>query len=311
MPRIFFTTDIHGSDVCWRKFVNAGKFYDADVLVLGGDIAGKGTLLIEERDGGWQASRGGRDFRADTREELEDLLKRTRDAGFYPYVAAPEDAERFRGSPQERDAVFERLVRETMARWVALADERLSGTGRTVVVTSGNDDPFFLDSAFTGSAVVEQAEGRVVDLDGHEMVNLGWTNPTPWHTHREVPEDELLKMIAEQADGVRDPQKAIFNLHAPPYNSGLDIAADLDAELRPKEGGAAKVPVGSQAVRAAIERYQPLLGLHGHIHESRGASRIGRTLCLNPGSVYGEGVLTAALVELRRGKVKGYQLIEG
>jgi Icc-related predicted phosphoesterase len=311
MPRIFFTTDIHGSDVCWRKFVNAGSFYDADVLVLGGDIAGKGTLLIEERDGGWQASRGGRDFRADTREELEDLLGRTRDAGFYPYVAAPEEAERFRASAEERDAVFERLVRETMARWVALADERLSGTGRTVVVTSGNDDPFFLDSAFTGSAVVDQAEGRVVDLDGHQMVNLGWTNPTPWHTHREAPEEELLEMIAEQAGGVRDPERAIFNLHAPPYNSGLDIAADLDDELRPKEGGAAKVPVGSQAVRTAIERYQPLLGLHGHIHESRGASKIGRTLCLNPGSVYGEGVLTAALVELRKGKVKGYQLIEG
>jgi Icc-related predicted phosphoesterase len=311
MPRIFFTTDIHGSDVCWRKFVNAGSFYDADVLVLGGDIAGKGTLLIEERDGGWQASRGGRDFRADTREELDELLARTRDAGFYPYVAAPEDAERFRASAAERDAVFERLVRETMARWVALADERLSGTGRTVVVTSGNDDPFFLDSAFTGSAVVDQAEGRVVDLDGHEMVNLGWTNPTPWHTHREASEDDLLEMIAEQADGVRDPEKAIFNLHAPPYNSGLDIASELDAELRPKEGGAAKVPVGSRAVRAAIERYQPLLGLHGHIHESRGAGKIGRTLCLNPGSVYGEGVLTAALVELRKGKVKGYQLIEG
>ena len=216
MPRIFFTTDIHGSDVCWRKFVNAGKFYDADVLVLGGDIAGKGTLLIEERDGGWQASRGGRDFRADTREELEELLARTRDAGFYPYVAAPEDAERFRASDEERDAVFERLVRDTVARWVALADERLSGTGRTVVVTSGNDDPFFLDDAFTGSAVVDQAEGRVVDLDGHEMVNLGWTNPTPWHTHREASEEELLRMIAEQADGVRDPGKAIFNLHAPP-----------------------------------------------------------------------------------------------
>ena len=311
MPRIFFTTDIHGSDVCWRKFVNAGSFYDADVLVLGGDIAGKGTLLIEERDGGWQASRGGRDFRAGTREELDDLLARTRDAGFYPYVAAPEDAERFRASAAERDAVFERLVRETMARWVALADERLSGTGRTVVVTSGNDDPFFLDGAFTGSAVVDQAEGRVVDLDGHEMVNLGWTNPTPWHTHREASEDDLLEMIAEQADGVRDPEKAIFNLHAPPYNSGLDIASELDAELRPKEGGAAKVAVGSRAVRAAIERYQPLLGLHGHIHESRGAGKIGRTLCLNPGSVYGEGVLTAALVELRKGKVKGYQLIEG
>jgi uncharacterized protein len=309
--RIFFTTDVHGSDICWRKFVNAGPFYEADVLVLGGDIAGKGTLLIERRGDGWWASRGGRDFTAQTKEELDDLVRRTRDAGFYPYVAEPDEAASFRASQEERDRVFERLVRETMERWVAFADERLADSGRTVVVTSGNDDPFFLDEAFEGSAVVQQAEGRVVELDGHEMVNLGWTNPTPWHTHREAPEEELARMIAAQAQTVDDPERAVFNLHAPPYNSGLDGAPALDEALRPVEGGAKTVPVGSVAVREAIERYRPLLGLHGHVHEARGATKIGRTLCLNPGSVYGEGLLTAAVVEVRKGKVKGYQLIEG
>lgn len=312
--RIFFTTDIHGSDRCWRKFVNAGAFYDADVLVLGGDIAGKAVLLIERdrEDGAWRASRGGRDFVARDEDELSALQEHTRSAGFYPYVADADAAEQFRSSQAVRDEVFERLVQESVDRWIAFAEERLAGSGRRVIVTSGNDDPFFLDRAFDGSSLIEQAEGQVVDLgDGHEMVNLGWANPTPWHTHREASEEELAAMIAEQADRLKAPERAVFNIHPPPYNSGLDTAPKLDETLRPVEGGATSSAVGSTAVREAIERYRPLLGLHGHIHEARGVAKVGRTICLNPGSVYGQGQLAGALVELRKGKLKGYQLLEG
>jgi Icc-related predicted phosphoesterase len=310
--RLFFATDVHGSDICWRKLVNAGAFYDATVLVLGGDIAGKAVLLLEERDGAWTASRGGREYRAETREELERLARETRNAGFYPYVAGPDEAEAFRSSQEERDRVFERLVRKSLARWVEFADERLGGTGRTLIVTSGNDDPFFCDDAFDGAKTVRQAEGEVVALDDeHEMVSLGWTPPTPWHTHRECSEEELAAKISEQARALRRPERAIFNLHAPPFNSGLDSAPKLDENLRPVEGGATSEAVGSRAVREAIEEYRPLLGLHGHIHEARGATKVGKTLCLNPGSVYGQGLLAGALVALDKGKVRGYQLVEG
>jgi len=57
-------------------------------------------------------------------------------------------------------------------------------------------------------------------------------------------------------------------------------------------------PVGSTAVRELIEEYQPPLSLHGHIHESRGKTRIGETIAINPGSVYSEGSLQGAVIDL-------------
>jgi Icc-related predicted phosphoesterase len=70
-------------------------------------------------------------------------------------------------------------------------------------------------------------------------------------------------------------------------------------------------PAGSTAVREAIEELQPLVGLHGHIHEGRGETKIGRTLCLNPGSVYSEGVLNGVLLTLADGQVRDYQFTQG
>ncbi len=64
-------------------------------------------------------------------------------------------------------------------------------------------------------------------------------------------------------------------------------------------------------MRAAIEKYKPLLGLHGHVHESKGFVNIGSTLCINPGSEYGEGILRGVIVELGDGKVKNYLLTQG
>lgn len=69
--------------------------------------------------------------------------------------------------------------------------------------------------------------------------------------------------------------------------------------------------VGSVAVREAIEQYQPLIGLHGHIHESRGATRIGRTVCVNPGSEYGEGILRGVIVEIEGDRVRSHQFAAG
>jgi Icc-related predicted phosphoesterase len=70
-------------------------------------------------------------------------------------------------------------------------------------------------------------------------------------------------------------------------------------------------PAGSTAVRKFIEQVQPLVALHGHIHESAGHVRIGRTLCINAGSEYTEGIVKAALINLEDGKVKGHMLISG
>jgi hypothetical protein len=66
-------------------------------------------------------------------------------------------------------------------------------------------------------------------------------------------------------------------------------------------------------VRAAVLKYQPMLSVHGHIHESKGVKKLGRTLAMNPGSSYTDGVLQGAILDLdeKKGKVARYILVNG
>jgi len=201
----------------------------------------------------------------------------------------------------------------SLDRWLDMADGKLKGGQIPCVLNGGNDDIFEIDPVIESSPCVTFAEGKLLDLGGFQLVSMGWTNPTPWDTFREAPESDLAQKIDAVAGLVPDMEHAIFNFHAPPYGTGLDEAPALDANLRPMHGGAVMKPVGSTAVRDAIKRYQPMLSVHGHIHESRGVKKMGRTLAINPGSVYGDGVLQGALLELnaKKGKVSKYLLVNG
>ena len=171
---------------------------------------------------------------------------------------------------------------------------------------------FELDELIRASMSVELVEDRVVDLDDHhQMISSGWSNITPWHTFREDSEEGLQSRYDTMIQKLHDPRAAVFNFHVPPYKSTLDDAPELSADLRPKYAGNSLVPVGSKACRAVIEKYQPLLGLFGHIHESKGAARIGKTQCINPGSMYEQGVLLGILVRLEKGRVKNYVFTTG
>lgn len=311
--RIFFATDIHGSEKCWKKIVNSGNFYDIDTIILGGDITGKGIqALLEESPGVWQTNFLGEDVRIDNQSSLEKLEERIRTAGFYPYRIKPEEMAEFSNSEDVRQNIFEGLVASSIQRWVELAEAKLKGTGRRIIVTAGNDDPLFINELFLGSSVIMMAERQVVNLDAHhEMINEGYSNPTPWNTHREMDEESLFAEIEKQIRQVKNLETAVFNLHVPPYNSKLDEAPLLDENLVPIDGGRTYGPVGSTAVRKAIEEYQPLLGLHGHIHESKGSVKIGRTLCLNPGSSYTEGALSGYIINLDKNGMRGFQPVQG
>jgi uncharacterized protein len=193
-----------------------------------------------------------------------------------------------------------------------MADDKLAGSGRRMFVCPGNDDQFEVDDILAAAQTVEMAEGRVVELDGHQMASTGWSNVTPWRTYRELPEDQLLERINSITAGITvPPERVILNLHCPPYGSGLDDAPGLNEDLTPKHGGHAPEPVGSTAVRRAIEELRPALALHGHIHEARGHARIGDTLCINPGSAYEQGDLLGALIDLDGKRVKKFVLTSG
>lgn len=315
MIRLYYASDIHGSEQLWRKFLKAASFYDARVLIMGGDMSGKLLVpLVETRPGIWQARVFGRDQKVKGEEAARDLERRIRFNGFYPLRCDPSEMGRLQEDPAYRDETFRRVMAEELERWLALAHERLGGSSVRIFVMPGNDDPWEFDEVLARAPdPVENVEGRVVGFDGLQMLSSGWANPTPWDSPREKIEEELLETFEKLREELEPGVPAIFNLHVPPYDSTLDMAPELTEDLHVvrKGGEVSMVPVGSTAVREFIERHQPILALHGHIHESRGAARIGRALCVNPGSTYGEGVLDGAIIDIDDGRVVSYQLVSG
>ena len=311
--RIFFATDIHGSDVCWRKFLNAGAFHKADVLIMGGDMTGKAMVPIVRSNGGWELTLQEQRHQLTTEDELVAMEKRISDRGYYPIRLERDEIDAWNADQSLVDARFKQEMLANVERWMALADERLEGKGIRCIVSPANDDMFEIDPIIDSAKNVELGEANTISLDGWSLVSTGWANPTPWKTFRELPEDELRARIDGLVEKVPDARRSIFNFHAPPYGSNLDNAPKLDADMKYVAGGQALVPVGSRAVRDAITAYAPAVSLHGHIHEGRGAVKIGRTLAVNPGSTYEDGVLQAAIVDLddKKGEVKRYLLING
>ncbi|MCW2895848.1 MAG: uncharacterized protein QOG28_4961 [Trebonia sp.] len=311
--KMFFATDIHGSEICWKKFLNAAAFYKADLVVLGGDVTGKVMVPIVACPGHWEVTVRGERLRLESRAELLKVEQQLRDRGSYPAIVTREEL----GQLSSQDAIDQRFNSEmtsSLDRWLDMADGKLRGGAIPCILNGGNDDIFEIDPILESAPSVTFAEGKVIDLagSGFTMISMGYTNPTPWDTHREAPEEELAARIDAIAARVPDMNRAVFNFHAPPYGTGLDEAPELDASMRPTHGGAVMKPVGSTAVRDAILKYQPPLSVHGHIHESRGVAKLGRTRTVNPGSSYGDGVLQAALIDInpKNGKVK-YVLVNG
>jgi len=311
--RIFFATDIHGSEVCWRKFLNAGAFHKADVLIMGGDMTGKAMVPIVKRANNWRLSLQDQEHVLATEAEVQAMEKRILDRGYYPIRLSADEVAAWDSDAALVDARFKAEMVGAVQRWMNMADERLKGTSIRCVVSPANDDIFELDSIIDAAQLVELGEANVIEIDGFTMVSTGWANTTPWNTYRELPDPKLREKIDVLLETVPDRRRAIFNFHAPPYGSNLDNAPKLDADMRYVSAGQALVPVGSKAVRDAIVEYEPVLSLHGHIHEGRGAVKIGRTLAVNPGSTYEDGVLQAAIVDLdsKKGEVKRYLLING
>lgn len=311
--RLYYASDIHGTEVLWRKFLHAPAVYDASVIVMGGDVTGKVVVPIVEQSGGWSAELFGDPQRAGSEDERLELEQRIRANGMYPHVMSADEVRRVADlSEDEREAWFADVMLETFDRWLALAEDRLTDPAIRCFVMPGNDDPHGVDEAIERATRVEACDERIVELDGHSMISLGYSNRTPFDSPRELDEDELYRRIESLAGQVDDLSRCIFNLHVPPYASQLDTAPELDEHLNVVMlAGAPKLaPCGSTAVREAIERFQPLVSLHGHVHESRGATRIGRTLAINPGSDYHTGRISGVLIHMDGDRVD-YQFVVG
>lgn len=310
--RFMFATDLHGSETVWRKFLNSAKIFKCDALVLSGDMTGKVMVpIIRQKDNTYRASLLNETYIL-REDELEEFKKKCRMLCYIPYVTTPDEAERIGKDEEYRENLFERLECEIVEHWLSLIPDRVPDNVR-IVISPGNDDKFSIDEVIKRNKRVVFGEEEVVYLDKeHEVLCCGWSNPTPFNSPRECSEEELERRLEAVVVKVKNMSKCVFCIHVPPYDSQLDMAPLTDENLRvvTKGGRPRMVPVGSKAVRKIIEKYQPLLSLHGHIHESPGFVRIGRTECLNPGSEYGEGVFKGYLVEIEGDRITKLQRVE-
>jgi len=311
--KILFATDMHGSEGTWRKFLNASAMFKVNVAICGGDLTGKMIVPIVERaDGKYTYYHLKKTHKIDA-GDLDKAIKEIKGIGYYPYVTTEREYNEMVENPKKVDEVFEKVMISTLKEWFDLIPQKLPSETR-VVVCPGNDDRFVVDDVVNQHKHVINGEGKVIEIDdSHEMISCGWVNPTPWKTAREEDEEKLEERLEKYISKLKNMQNAIFNFHAPPYQSKIDEAPLLDKDLNPiiQHGSVVMVPVGSKAVRKMIEKYKPFLGLHGHIHESSGCIKIGKTYCVNPGSEYAEGILRAFLIEFKGNKIIRLQRIEG
>ncbi len=315
--KIFFATDLHGSGKCYDKILSAAKFYKGDVLVLGGDMTGKMLVpIVDYGDGTFKADyMGGKTLHSP--DEVKSLEKEITDSGYYPYRCGKAEMDELNASKEKVDKVFMTQMKDTLTKWVDRAEPFLSELGVTCYLTGGNDDYQEIVDAVRDTPHVKNADHKVLKIDElHEMVNLGWSNPTPWKCPRDHTEEELDAMTEKLVSSVSDKENCVFNIHVPPIDCGLDTVPKLDDSVYPpkpviNKGQAVMIGAGSTAIRRAIEKYQPLVDLCGHIHESRGTTKIGKTLVINPGSEYPEGVLRGAIINIGDKKVLSSQLTSG
>jgi Icc-related predicted phosphoesterase len=315
--RLYVCSDIHASERAWRKFVNAMRdnVYGVDAAVIAGDLTGKAIVpVVGDGGGAWTATVLGQRRIARSEEQLAELERAIADLGYYAVRVTEDERRAMEADPALVRRLFDEQITRRVREWMELATDRLEGSGVPVYLMPGNDDDFEIDPVLADSTYCRNVNEQVVDLTPwHQLVSMGWSSPTPWSTPRELPEEEFLDRLSTLMKDVRDPTQTVMMTHVPPYDSGLDTAPLLSPDLRPtiSAGDVLRGPVGSTGVRKAIETFRPVLGVHGHIHESGGERRIGGTLCVNAGSEANHGVLRGYLVDLTDRGVERTLRVEG
>jgi Icc-related predicted phosphoesterase len=310
-------SDLHAANRAYRKLLNAIKMnvYEARVVLIAGDLTGKAIVpLIAQGNGRYHASFLDQQYDVETNAELQELERTISDVGYYPHRTDQDEIAALQADPDLMHDLFRRKMIERVGEWVALAEERIGQSGVQFYMMPGNDDDFGIDEQIAHSSYVINPVGRTIQLDEyHELISFDYANPTPWQTPREWSEEEYYNRIKERATGLRDVRRAVFMIHVPPYDSGLDTAPELDKNLRPKVtmGDVLRIPVGSTGVRRALQELQPMISIHGHVHEAPGQSKIGRTVCFNAGSEANQGILRGFVLDLGKDKLDRAFRVQG
>jgi Icc-related predicted phosphoesterase len=312
--RIIQAADFHGSTAAWRKFMAAAKQHNAQHAIVSGDLTGKAIVPIIHTNGRYEGYLFGNKVVAETQVELDAFRQRIENVGFYDHVSELDEARALETDAAALHELFVQKMNTRLASWLEFASEYLQPLGIPLWVIPGNDDDQSVDPILNAAQYARNVDHQVVEIDeDHELVSMGDTSMTPWECPRDYPEEHMVIAVRDLVEQIKRPAGAIFNFHCPPFNTKIDQAPSLkeNLEIEFEAGQVIMTSAGSPAIRRAVEEVQPLLSLHGHIHEARGVQKLGRTVALNPGSEYAEGVMKAAIVNLEPERVKGYMLISG
>jgi Icc-related predicted phosphoesterase len=315
--RFYMCSDLHAANRTYRKLLNAIKMnvYETHVVLIAGDLTGKAIVpIIAQGNGRYAATFLDQDHLVETETERKNLANSISDIGYYPHETDQDEVDALRADKTKMDELFRQKMIQRVGEWVALAEERIGKSGVQFYMMPGNDDDQGVDAMIAQSSYVVNPVGKTIYLNEyHEMISFEYANPTPWHTPREWSEEEYYERVKARASTLKNVSNAVFMIHVPPYDSGLDTAPDLDKTLRPKVtmGDVLRVPVGSTGVRRAIQELQPLVSVHGHVHESGGQSKIGRTTCFNAGSEANQGILRGYVFDLGKDKLERAFRVQG
>jgi len=315
--RCYMCSDLHAANRTYRKLLNAIKMnvYEAQVVLIAGDLTGKAIVpIIKQSNGRYTASFLDQHYLIDTEAELEKLKNSISDIGYYPYVTDQEEVDALRTDTAKMSELFRQKMIERVGEWVAMAEERIGKSGIQFYMMPGNDDDRGVDEMIARSSYVVNPVGNTIHLNEyHEMISFDYANPTPWHTPREWSEEEYYERVKTSASTLKNVQNALFMIHVPPFDTGIDTAPELDKTMRPKVtmGDVLRVPVGSTGVRKAIQELQPLVTVHGHVHEAGGQSKLGRTTCFNAGSEANQGILRGFVFDLGKDKLERAFRVQG
>ena len=318
MTKTFFAVDVHGSTAVWRKWINVVNMYKVDLLILAGDLTGKAVVPIFDKNGMYEATVLGKKYVAKNQDELQKLKNMIENMAYYYAVMTANEANGIAKDSKKVDELFKNAMIERLKKWLNLLLEKVDTKNVITIVMPGNDDEQYIDETIKGYGdrnIIYPLDKTVPLPHDLELVSHEFVNPTPWKTPREADEDKLYKIVEEKIkrSNVKNYSKTIFNFHCPPFNTNLDLAPKLDKNMKIIYigGKPMMIHVGSTSIRKLIEKYQPLLGLHGHIHESYANDKIGNSVVLNPGSEYTEGILRGFFIEFDSEGLKNYWKIEG
>jgi Icc-related predicted phosphoesterase len=310
--RIFFTADIHNSELVFRKILSIPSLYNPDVMIISGDLTGKAIVpIIKKEDESYIFTFQGEKYVMKNEKEVKEFETKLLNKGIYPYICSKEEVVELQNDQAKLDALFKKLTVKRIEYWVRDLEEKVP-ENVMVLMMPGNDDMWEIDEIISSSKRVINPLKKVVNMEyGYQIISLDYVNPTPWNTPREADENEIMKMLEKYLEKIENTGKVICNFHCPPYNTNIDLAPKLDKKLRPvyKFGELELQHVGSKSIRKFMEKYSPLLGLHGHIHEAEGYDKVGRTLVINPGSQYSAGMLKGIIADLdRNGIVRWFKI---